>query len=201
MIKKHRVMGLGILLSIILLPFLMYQFSSTFKAKLHYVKYSFEQMKNANKESNISDEGRLISYDYALQSIKQNSILGVGYGDIFHQMEWHYKQEFKDKNANVLLPHNQFLVVGLAIGILGIIYLLVLQILLFIKSYKSGFLVSIIWFIFFFAMMIEPLYETQYGTCLFLFITLFLIKREETIYSKIRDEKNIQMSEATTDLH
>lgn len=186
-IKKYRVIGFGSLLSIILLPFLMYQFSSTFKAKSHYVKYSFEQMKNANKESNISDEGRLISYDYALKSIKQNSILGVGYGDIFHEMEWHYQQEFKDKNANVLLPHNQFLVVGLAIGILGIIYLLILQIFLFIKSFKSGFLVSIIWFIFFFAMMIEPLYETQYGTCLFLFMTLFLIKREETINSKIRD--------------
>ena len=165
----------------------MYQFSSTFNAKLHYVKYSFEQMKNANKESNISDEGRLISYDYALQSIKQHPFMGVGYGDIFHEMEWHYQQDFKGKNVNVLLPHNQFLVLGLAIGIFGIIYLLILQIFVFIKSYNNGFLVSIIWFIFFFAMMIEPLYETQYGTCLFLFMTLFLIKREETIVSKIRD--------------
>ena len=186
-IKKYRVIGIGSLLSIILLPFLMYQFSSTFNAKLHYVKYSFEQMKNANKESNISDEGRLISYDYALQSIKQHPFMGVGYGDIFHEMEWHYQQDFKGKNVNVLLPHNQFLVLGLAIGIFGIIYLLILQIFVFIKSYNNGFLVSIIWFIFFFAMMIEPLYETQYGTCLFLFMTLFLIKREETIVSKIRD--------------
>jgi O-antigen ligase len=182
---KYRTIGLGSLLSIILLPFLMYQFSSTFKAKLHYVKYSFEQMKNANKESNISDEGRLISYDYALQSIKRNPIKGVGYGDIFHEMEWYYQQDFKGKNVNVLLPHNQFLVVGLAIGFLGIIYLLTLQIILFIKSYQNGFLTSIIWFIFFFAMMIEPFYETQFGTCLFLFMTLFSINRAQIVKSNM----------------
>jgi O-antigen ligase len=121
-----------------------------------------------------------------LQSIKRNPIKGVGYGDIFHEMEWHYQQDFKGKNAKVLLPHNQFLVVGLAIGILGIIYLFILQVILFIKSYQSGFLASIIWFIFFFAMMIEPLYETQFGTCLFLFMTLFIINRSETVRSKFR---------------
>ena len=183
---KYRLIGLGSLLSIILLPFLMYQFSSTFKAKLHYVKYSYEQMKNKEKEGNISDEGRLISYQYALQSLKQNTFMGVGYGDIFHEMELHYQKDFEGQNAKVLLPHNQFLVVGLAIGILGIIYLFILQIILFIKSYQSGFLASIIWFIFFFAMMIEPLYETQFGTCLFLFMTLFIINRAETVRSKFR---------------
>ena len=183
---KYRLIGLGSLLSIILLPFLMYQFSTTFKAKLHYVKYSYEQMKNKEKEGNISDEGRLISYQYALQSLKQNTFMGVGYGDIFHEMELHYQKDFEGQNAKVLLPHNQFLVVGLAIGILGIIYLFILQIILFIKSYQSGFLASIIWFIFFFAMMIEPLYETQFGTCLFLFMTLFIINRSETVRSKFR---------------
>jgi len=183
---KYRLIGLGSLLSIVLLPFLMYQFSSTFKAKLHYVKYSYEQMKNKEKEGNISDEGRLISYQYALQSIKKNAIMGVGYGDIFHEMELHYQKDFEGQNAKVLLPHNQFLVVGLAIGILGIIYLFILQIILFIKSYQSGFLASIIWFIFFFAMMIEPLYETQFGTCLFLFMTLFIITRSETVRLKFR---------------
>lgn len=185
-IKKYRMIGLGSLLSIVILPFLMYQFSSTFNAKIHYIEYSYHQMKNTEKESNISDEGRLISYQYALNSIKQHPLIGVGYGDIFHEMDKNYQQDFKDKNVKVLLPHNQFLVVGLAIGILGIIYLLILQIFLFFKSYKCGFLVSIIGFIFLFAMMIEPFYETQYGTCLFLFMTLFLIKREEIINPKLR---------------
>jgi len=76
-----------------------------------------------------------------------------------------------------LLPHNQFLMNGMAIGLLGILYLASLQIAILRQCFKRDFLSFLFWCIFFLALLIEPLYETQYGTCMFLFFLLLLLQR------------------------
>ncbi len=172
--KGFALIGLS---SILVLPFIMYSFSTSFRNKINYVKYSWEQMQNTEMQANISDEGRLISYRYALQSIALHPLLGVGIGDVKIEMEKKYAHDFAEKKATVLLPHNQFLVVGMGLGIGGILYLLLMQFSLFFWKKNKDFLYFSVWFTFFFTMMIEPLYETQYGTCLFLFFLLLVAKR------------------------
>ena len=136
-------------------------------------------MGNSDKETNISDEGRLISYNYALQIIRQHPLIGVGLGDVFDEMKQKYQIDFPGKNVEILLPHNQFLMAGVGIGIIGMIYLLLMQISIYKLVKKSDFLYLSFCIITFFAMMIEPLYETQYGTCIFLFFLLLLMKRSK----------------------
>jgi O-antigen ligase len=175
--KSTRKKGLLIVPFLFALPIIMYVGSATFRNKIAYVNYSISQIQNANKEANISDEGRLISYSYALDCIKAHPWVGVGLGDIRQEMKTHYQQDFDNASVTVLLPHNQFLMLGMAIGLPGILYLLIMQLSLFRYVYRRDFLSLLFLGIMFLAMMVEPLYETQYGTCLFLFFLLLLLQQ------------------------
>lgn len=176
---KFRKLGVASLFVLLSLPFVMYFIFPSFKNKIGYIRYSISQMSNTAKETNISDEGRLISYNYALQIIQTHPFSGVGLGDVYQEMKKKYTKDFPGKNVEVLLPHNQFLMAGVAIGIFGILYLLIMQISIYKLVKKNDFLYLSFCIITFFAMMIEPLYETQYGTCIFLFFLLLLMKRSK----------------------
>ncbi len=175
--KRFRKAGTIFLVMLLSLPFIMYAFSASFRNKISYVQYSLSQIRNDNKDPNISDEGRIISYKYAIDCIKKNPVIGVGAGDVFDIMKTYYDRDFPKKNVMVLLPHNQFLMTGMGVGVVGMLYLLILQWVLFRLSFKRGFLYFAFWCMMFFTMMIEPLYETQYGTCMFLFFLLLLLQR------------------------
>ncbi len=175
--KPYRKTGYMILLVLLVLPFIMYIFSTSFRNKIGYVGYSISQMQNQQKEANISDEGRLISYEYALDCIGKNPLSGVGLGDVRNEMKTYYTHDYGTQPVNMLLPHNQFLMTGMAIGIPGLVFLCILQLVLLRRCYRHDFLSFVFWCIMFFAMMVEPLYETQYGTCMFVFFLLVLLHR------------------------
>ncbi|MCC6448788.1 MAG: O-antigen ligase family protein [Chitinophagaceae bacterium] len=175
---KYKKAGVFSIFIIITLPFIMYFIFPSFKNKIGYFNYSLEQIKNDKKEANISDEGRIISYRYAIEIIKKNP-LGVGLGDVYDEMDKFYKRDFKDAEVTTLLPHNQFLMSGVALGYLGIFYLVIMMISIFKLIKKNDFLYLSFCIIMLFTMMIEPLFETQYGTCLFLFFLLLLMKRSK----------------------
>nr|MBP6625749.1 O-antigen ligase family protein [Chitinophagaceae bacterium] len=177
---KFRWVGLGMLLMMFVLPILMYMTSTSFRNKVGYVKYSISHMQNETKEANISDEGRLISYDYAFQSMKQHLWIGVGLGDVMNEMTNYFNRDFPGVKLKVLLPHNQFLMVGMAAGIFGLFYLILIMSALCLQIRKSDFLYACFFIMMFFTMMIEPLFETQYGTCMFLFFFLLLLHRNQT---------------------
>jgi O-antigen ligase len=176
---QYKKAGILALLICLVLPFVMYALLPSFKNKIGYFQYSINQMTNNEKEANISDEGRLISYRYALESIQENPIKGVGVGDVYNEMKSKYQLGFQDNQVNVLLPHNQFLMAGMAVGVFGIFYLVSMLFFIFKIVKKNDFLYFSFCLILLFAMMIEPLFETQYGTCIFLFFLLLLMKRSK----------------------
>ncbi len=176
---KYKKIGVLSFFIIITLPFIMYFMFPSFKNKIGYFNYSLEQIKNDKREANISDEGRIISYRYAIDIIKKNPFLGVGIGDVYDEMDKYYQKDFQEKTAITLLPHNQFLMSGVALGFIGILYLIVMMISIFKLVKKNDFLYLSFCLIMLFTMMIEPLFETQYGTCLFLFFLLLLMKRSK----------------------
>ncbi len=176
---KFRKLGVASLFVLATLPFIMYLTFPSFKNKIGYFRYSLTQMGNAEKETNISDEGRMISYQYALEIIRKNPLNGVGLGDVYGQMKQRYQRDFPEKEVTTLLPHNQFLMAGVGIGIIGILYLILMQFSIFRLVKKNDFLYLSFCIVMLFTMMIEPLYETQYGTCIFLFFLLLLMKRSK----------------------
>ncbi|MBK7763006.1 MAG: O-antigen ligase family protein [Bacteroidetes bacterium] len=175
--QQYRKWALSSLIGLVLLPIIMYAVSTSFRNKLSYVKYSISQMQNRELQPEVSDEGRLISYRYALDAIKQKPLFGIGLGDVADEMKLYYSLDFPGRNVIVLLPHNQFLMAGMAMGIIGILYLLILQIVLCRQLLQNGFLGFAFWLMMFFTLMIEPLYETQYGTCMFIFFLLLILQR------------------------
>ncbi len=174
---KYKKTGIMILLLLSLMPFIMYRILPSFKNKVSYVIYSIEQMKNVQKQNHISDEGRLLSYAYALDIIKKYPFVGVGVGDVYDEMKIRYEKDFKEKEVKVLLPHNQFLMAGASVGIIGIVLMIAMLVSVFKTVKKNDFLYFSFLMIMLFAMMVEPLFETQYGSCIFLFFLLLLMKR------------------------
>lgn len=174
---QYKKAGVLALMVCLLMPFIMYALFPSFKNKIGYFRYSLEQIGNRERQGNISDEGRLISYQYALESIRSSPFGGVGAGDVLDEMSQRYRRDFADKPVTVLLPHNQFLMIGMAVGIPGILYLAVMLFFLLRIVRKNDYLYFSFCLMLLFAMMVEPLFETQYGTCIFLFFLLLLMKR------------------------
>lgn len=180
LIKQTRRTGGILLLLLIALPLIMFRFSATFKNKIGYFRYSIEMILNTSKDANVSDEGRLISYSYAMNVIRQHPLTGVGLGDVMDEMKRAYAVDFPRQDVTVLLPHNQFLMAGMAAGIPGILYLFMMMLGLLRRCIQQDFLSFAFFLMMLLAMMVEPLFETQYGTCMFVFFLLLLLQRGDS---------------------
>jgi O-antigen ligase len=113
-----------------------------------------------------------------LTSIRRHPWMGVGLGDVMNEMKVFYDRDFPGVQLKVLLPHNQFLMSGMAAGVGAIFLLVAILFFLWKKGRRGDLLFVAYWAIMLFAMMIEPLFETQYGTCMFLFFLLLLLHRQ-----------------------
>ena len=169
--KKQALIGLILL---ILIPMVMYQVSTPFKNKLGYFRYSLEQMRNNDAQAQVSDEGRLISYRFAGQHIQAHPLVGVGLGDVYDTMQANYQQQFGTSEGLSLLPHNQFLMSAMAAGLLTVPIWIGALWLVWREDGKGKIMRRFFWGLVVFAMLIEPLFETQYGVCVFLVVGLLL---------------------------
>lgn len=172
--SKHRRWAVLGLLSLLALPVLMYQVSTPFKNKIGYVRYSIEQMQNPEAQAQVSDEGRLISYRFAWQHIMAHPLNGVGLGDVYDTMQAEYTARFGAQEGLSLLPHNQFLMSAMAAGIFTFPIWLWALFLLWRERGAGRTMRRYFWALVVYAMMIEPLFETQYGVGVFLVVGMLL---------------------------
>jgi O-antigen ligase len=113
-----RWLAVGVsLFGMVLIPMLAFQFSPTFKQKMDYVKYDWEQYQKGHGAT-YSDSERWLSLEAGHRLWKDHPILGVGIGDLKSEMQ----VAFKEMGAEVSrkkFPHNQFLFVLAGCGLLG----------------------------------------------------------------------------------
>jgi O-antigen ligase len=186
MMRTKKIKSAVIILTLIcLMPIVAINFSNTFRAKLNYFKYSLEQINsNANNQIEISDEGRLMSYSTAWQIWKNNFILGVGAGDMDDAMHQQYDKQYgKNTITKKMLPHNQFLVMGLVAGIFGLLVLLLAVIAPLLMHYKKSFLFVCVWLLMLLPLLVEPLHETQIGLSIHVFFIILLYKYIDNTYA------------------
>ncbi len=155
----------------LLFVFLMYNYSAPFKAKINYTKWSLEQFNNSKIFSTTSDGARIFSYQAAIQIFKNNPIIGVGIGDVPLAMQETYNN-LGVSNIKII-PHNQFLLMLVSLGLIGVLYFLVLLFYLIKKVTAKNYFIASLILIFLFMFMIEPFLETQFGINIFLFLILF----------------------------
>ncbi len=179
--RKKIKLGLSILFVLLITPVLFFHTSDTFKNKLYYTEYAFYEMLNDNSQTNVSDEGRVVSYRTSWDVIKKNVLVGVGAGDGFDEMKKAY-QDQGISTEKVLYPHNQFLYVALISGTIGLLLFLFFCIVLIKENWKKSSWLSSFILIFLIPLLVEAFFNTQYGVAIFVFF--FMLVRRKYLLSK-----------------
>jgi O-antigen ligase len=175
MVVKRKLAGVIIILSIPVFVLFAVKFIPTFWIRSSYVGYSYFMLRDGDRSGNYGDIGRLFSWDIALKIIKQHPINGIGTGDMMTEMKKGYSQWFPTvPDYSRILPHNQFLIVGLGCGIPAMLLFTVWAFmpLAAIKRNRQSFFFFIVWLVLFIQLMIEPIFEVQMGVFVYLFFLL-----------------------------
>jgi len=172
---KKKLTGLIIIIAIPVIFFLANKFMPTFHERVNYIDYTIFMLRHGDKSGQFGDNNRLYSYSIALDLIKQHPITGVGTGDIQSSMDTGYAVKYPEVPAAArLIPHNQFLVVGLGCGIPAMLLfcIWVFMPLASLRRNRQSFFFFMVWLILFIQLMIEPALEVQIGVFVYLFFLL-----------------------------
>lgn len=174
---KKLFLGTAVILILIVAPIIAYQIVPSFKNRITYALYDFQNIKEGNLK-NFSDGERLISYKAGFYVGNKNPWIGVGMGDLNGEIRQFYASEYP--SFSVKRPHNQFLFYYASIGIIGTMFFLMAFLFPFFyhSNYKDE-LILIFHIIVFLSFMVENTIGTAIGTAYYLFFTLFLIKRKD----------------------
>ncbi len=179
---KKYLQGGAALVLIALLPAAAYFTVPSFKKKLEYMKYDMEMYsKRYVNKKNYSDSRRFLSIEMAINSGMQSPIWGHGYGDIRNEMKKTYRQQFPNlAENNMVNPHNQFAFTFVGLGLMGLfVLLLALLFPLFSQGrwkYPAFLTFNVVLFSSFFT---EHTLEDQFGTAIYLFFLLLLMKHPD----------------------
>lgn len=181
--SRHKFFALGFILILLAGAYLAFLKVPTLNAKVKYVLVEIRMMQDPGHklDYNFSDQGRLISYQMALDVLKNSPLTGVGSGDVKDQMDLRYQTLQPDiPKENRLIPHNQLLYVTLAVGVLlAIIYLAMMILPFFLKKTLSVYTVSMA-AVFLFAMQVESMLEIQFGVLVYLLFCLLFLHLSRT---------------------
>lgn len=188
--SKRRLLGIGLIVLMVCTALGAYKYVLTFQNKVDYFRYTWKVFNEGNISSDYSDIGRLISYDVAIDKIKEHPLLGTGMGDMHDVMREGYKEKYPNVPANSRLrPHNQFMVVALGCGIPAMLLFLIWVIypVKWVTRDRRGFFYFAVWLLMFIPLMVEPFLELQFGVYVYLFYLLWFrnnlkpVKKSETV--------------------
>ncbi len=172
--RRYKV-GLLMLVFIVSLPLLAYQFSKSFHTQVHLTKHNFIEFFIKDNVGEYSDTQRLASYHIAFKTAGQNNvIIGVGMGDIKDKMGECYNKYYPEVKPK--LPHNQFLLFYVATGIWGLqAFMFAFFFPLWYRGhYKNGLLLAF-YVMVFMSFMVEPTLEGAVGTAFYLVFLLVIL--------------------------
>ncbi|HTN45438.1 MAG TPA: O-antigen ligase family protein [Flavipsychrobacter sp.] len=160
----------------------------TLKNRVDHFKWSVMVFEKGEMDPNYGDIGRYISYDLAWKIIRAHPLSGVGAGDMFSEMSRYYQEYYPQISRDAyLMPHNQFLILGVAAGVPII---LLFSIWLFyplteLKRNRESFFTGITWLMVLIPILVEPVLEIQFGLFVYLF---FLLMQRHQVFHGIKTE-------------
>ena len=180
--RKQLVLGGAILLAMVILPYLAYQFVPSLHNKIGYMNFDLERYQKGDINEH-SDAMRLLSMNIGLQIWHQNPVIGIGAGDLETESNKIYAQQYPQiSDYNRRIPHNQFIWVLATTGVLGLALFLTAFFLPLLSQgyYKYG-LIFILHLMLFSSFFTEDTFEEQMGCGFYLIFLLILMnyfKRE-----------------------
>jgi O-antigen ligase len=167
---------------IILAPIAAYKLMPGFQLKVNYTLYDLGKFQ-AGEGKDYSDSERWQSWHAGLAVGNRHPFFGTSPGRFEEEMKLYYYGELQEDHWT--RPHNQWINVFAMLGLLGLI------VFTFTLIYPMKF--SIFWQLPFMAaiyimqllaMMVEHPLDTQFGTSLFLMMTLLGLSYKEAFYKK-----------------
>lgn len=117
----YKIMILPLTLGLL---FLSYIFIPTFKNRLHYTLYDFNQYAQGSFINGLTDGARVLSWKAGTEIAHTHPILGVGFGDLHDVFDdWHETHSAHLETYNWLQPSNEWLMYWCGSGWLGMILL------------------------------------------------------------------------------
>lgn len=173
-LSRHKMVWLSAGLFFIIAIIASVKFVPSLNQKFSYMKYDLQQYFGNGNPAVLSDASRLLSIQNGITLFKNNPVTGVGIGDLKTEMSRLYNQ-YPDMPAEKRFPHNQFIYVLAAGGLLSFILFMcgVFVPLFYSNHYKNMLFLS------FFVIMIssfltEATLEEQIGTGMFSVFLLML---------------------------
>ncbi len=164
---------------------LAWTFMPTFRNRIIYSRWSFSEYNSGKIADNYSDPNRLYSYKVALRQIRESPLAGYGAGDVKSAMDSGYVRWFPQiALENRLVPHNQFLASGMAVGVGAMALLLLWWLLIPVQAWRlpRRFENVSIWFLASVLLFVDPAFEVQFGIAAFLFFIYWFRQLEISEY-------------------
>jgi len=157
------------------IPNVHYQ-TPSIKVRLLQVMWEFDQYSKGGDPNGHSIMQRLESWQAAMGVIRTNPVIGVGTGDLPRQVFNQYRiMNSKLDSRHYLRPHNQYLAIAVAFGIVGLCYFLFAICYPLFFSANRNYFYLIFFFTLAISMLTEDTLETQPGATFFAFFNaLFL---------------------------
>ncbi len=173
-LTRRLLVGTVALVGLVALPIIAYYSLPSFQQKIAYMRWDFQQFQQGKGET-YSDSERLHSLMMGVHIIKENPLLGVGAGDVKHQVMGHYDKHLPElPQESKKMPHNQFISVWAGTGLIGLaFFVLSLLIPLFKKRRLRNKYLLAFFLISFFSFLVENTIENAIGIGLFLLFILW----------------------------
>lgn len=187
--KRYR-LGLGLLGAMLLFPFLAYQAIPSLRAKVDYMKYDLFMYRHGHTDKALSDAGRWVSLQLGWEVFREHPWTGVGVGNLKQAVHQRYAAQYPDLPYEARkMPHNQFLSMFAAGGILGgIIFTLLFFYPLFYGSNYRHWLLLGLYVIVGLSFLVENTIENAMGLGFFLYYLLHLLLRFTTAEQQIASD-------------
>jgi len=152
--------------------------------RLYEIIYEYEELKHRNDINGHSLTMRPYFWKAALHVINNNLIFGVGTGDVQNELNKAYVETNSPLSKNwYKRPHNQFITVTVALGVIGffILFISLVWPLIYLRRffhvlYRPFFVLAVLSF------MLEDTLESQAGLTFFAFFTALFMA--EAYYKK-----------------
>jgi O-antigen ligase len=150
----------------------------SFKNRINYIRYDYQQYSNNNFIEGLSDGARVLSIKAGIDICYQNPIWGCGFGNLSQQIDkWHNLHHSSSKEYERFLPTCQFLIYAAASGILGFICFVVAifsilkNIVISNKQFGIGFALVLL-----IPLITDDTFEGQFGIAIFVLGVLLFAK-------------------------
>ncbi|MBK8953810.1 MAG: hypothetical protein IPM85_17855 [Chitinophagaceae bacterium] len=146
----------------------------SFQNRVRFFVYEFDFFKRAAYIPSSNDAVRMASWKTGAIVMNENMPYGVGFGDISRRMNERYPVLYPGmKEADMILPANEWLIYGVGAGLAGLLVLTLVVLLPFFISTREAFLWRLSAAIFGFSFAVDIGLEVQFGVFIYVFITLW----------------------------